>query len=181
MSDDYLDPVRSPAPAVFTALERIDQAQAAAASAVDELEAVAVDCDNPEQLSFGLDLARRIKRSIGDIERQLEQAIAHSTDEPRFEVPLLGAVQVRRRTRRTGWDHEALDRAAVQAIADKERLDEQIVHAVVADYRQLLSVGAAKAAFAKATGHDLDEFCTVTPDGVSVQITIPGPPARVGD
>jgi hypothetical protein len=174
MSDDY---TTDPGP--FTALERIDRAQAAAGSVADELETIAIDCDNREHLAFALDLARRIKRTIGDTERQLEQAIASSSDEPRFDVELLGSVQVRRRARRTGWDHEALDRVAVPAIADKEQIDEETVHAVVADYRQLFSVGAAKAAFAKATGYDLDEFCTVTPDGVSVQITTPGSAPRL--
>lgn len=176
MSDDYHTDPRP-----FTALERIDQAQAAAVRAVEELEAVATDCDNRELLAFALDLARRTKRSLGDTERQLEQAIAASSDEPRFDVEQLGLVQVRRRARRTGWDHEALDRAAVPAIADKEKIDEQIVHAVIADYRQLFSVGAAKSAFAKATGYDLDEFCTITPDGVSVQITTPGSAPRLVD
>ena len=178
MSDDYhTDPVREPAPPVFTTLERIDRAQAAAAQTVDELEAI--DTDDREHLAFALDLARRIKRSVGDMERQLERAVAEASPDPRFEVAQLGSIQVRRRTRRTAWDHEGLDRAAAVAIADKENVEESIVHDVIADYRQLMSVGAAKTAFGKATGYDLDEFCTVTPDGISVQITTPESAPRI--
>ena len=178
MSDDYhTDPVREPAPPVFTALERIDRAQAAATEAIDELEAI--DSDNPEHLAFALDLARRIKRSAGDMERQLERAIAEASDEPRFEVAMLGSIQVRRRVRRTGWDHEGLDRAAAVAIADKENIDEALVAAVVADYRQLFSVGAAKAAFPKVTGYDLDEFCVEEPQAPSVTITTPDSAPRI--
>lgn len=178
MSDDYhTDPVREPAPPVFTTLERIDRAQAAAAEAVDELEAI--DSDNPEHLAFALDLARRIKRSIGDVERDLERAVAETSNEPRFEVAMLGSIQVRRRTRRTEWDHPALDRAAAVAIADKENVEEGIVHDVIADYRQLFSVGAAKTAFAKVTGYDLDEFCKEEPQAPSVTITTPDSAPRI--
>ena len=177
MSDDYTGPVREPAPPVFTALERIDRAQAAAVEVIDELEAI--DSDNPEHLAFALDLARRIKRSVGDVERQLERAVAETADGPRFEVELLGSVQVRRRVRRTEWDRPGLNRVAAMAIADKEDIDEEIVHRVIADFAELFSVGAAKAAFAKATGYDLDEFCVEEPQAPSVTITTPESAPRI--
>jgi hypothetical protein len=172
MSDDY-----HTEPPVFTALERIDRAQAAASETIEELEAI--DTDNPEHLAFALDLTRRVKRSVGDVERQLERAVAETADEPRFEVAMLGSVQVRRRVRRTEWDRPGLDRAAAVAIADKENLDEQIVHDVIADYRELFSVGAAKTAFAKATGYDLDEFCVEEAQAPSVTITTPDSAPRI--
>jgi len=177
MSDDY-----HTEPPVFTALERIDRAHAAAATVIDELEAI--DSDEPATLAFALELVREVKRSLGDQERALVQAVADCSDERQFEVPDLGVVQIRFGMKRTGWQKDDVAREFVRAFGARYDLTDDVLTLVtkaLEDFRDVVSVSGAKKPFVAYTGRELDEFCEEEPQGVSVQITTPGPPARIED
>lgn len=159
----------------------LDQAQNDAGRAAHDLQEFVTLCDERDKLAFALDLMRQIKRTIGDIERDCENQIAQCSDDNQFDVEQLGHVQIRRSKRRTKWDHEGLYKAVAKSYIYKSEREMSPTEAVelLETYRECVSTGAGKNAFADYTGHDLDEYCKEEPGSISVQITTPESAPRI--
>lgn len=141
--------------------------------------------DRPSTLAFCLDQIRATKRTLSDLERECEAAIANASDEKMFDVDSLGRVEIHRRLKRSKWDHEGVAAAVARTITKDPNLaigDGSIrVRDIIEQYRECVSTGAAKVAFEDFTGHERDEFCEVEDGGVSVRIAKPDNTARIED
>lgn len=143
--------------------------------ALTELHHEALIADEPADLARALAALRDLKQDAATIYSEVEERYLGSLDEygQRVEVPGLGLVETHKRTKRTGWDHDALVVDVLDALATVEEVDEiadldpwQAVAAV----RECISFGAGKVTGLRNRGLQPDEYCLEQPDGWSVQL-----------
>ena len=142
---------------IMTPQEHADEALREAGRAALGWRAVVTYSDRADVLVAALNDLRVAKRTLTDLERDYEAAIEAASDERRFDIDGLGAVEVHRSARRTGWDHDAMESEFIRSFPESMR---DVAGAVALRFRRCFSVGGAKAGFTEMTGRDLDEFCT---------------------
>ena len=148
-------------------LHRFDVWLAEAAHAADELAAQG-DLDG---LALWLAQARHMRRSLGDIERILEDHTATLMRTKRYEHPTLGVLERRKGADRKNWDWEAL-RPAVFAVL-LTRHEGSVLDALDAFFADVFTLTPSKAPKLSGVRNlhlDPDEFCEVSPGRTSVQI-----------
>lgn len=145
--------------------EQVDYALTEAGRAARGWLAVNANSSDPAILAAALNDLRATKRTLTLIERELEVTLDEVIDreeiEPgvevqRVEVEGFGVVEVKRSPRRTGWDHEAMDRAFLRTFPESMR---DVAGAVQNRMRRCFSIGGAKKEFTELTDTSLDEYC----------------------
>lgn len=125
---------------------------------------------------------RDLRASLRDTLTELEhEFVASMNGDKKLEVDGLGEFAVKRKTSRTGWDHDALISAVVARIVDEpsmvwdpttgEMLPPNAIGANVARrLRDAISFGAGKVTGLRALGLDPDEYCHEEDAGYGVQL-----------
>lgn len=140
---------------------------------------------NAEQLGIILCAIRDARTDLATLAARVERDLLLEAGERHFVVEGLGEFTVKRRTKRTAWQHEQMVAAVVSRVMDEpatitdpesgERLPYATIgHNVAARLRECVSFGAGKVTGLRAIGLQPDEFCSEQPDGYSVAL-----PARV--
>lgn len=136
----------------------------------------AAACTDRDRLAACLADMRSARAQVNEAYADVEKALLAVAGEKRFEVPMVGVVEVKRRTKRSGWDHDYLLRAVLDSrrvnTATGEIVDETPVDKVASVYA-LKGYNASLEAI-RARGLDPDEFCRAEPDGWSVKLPTRG-------
>lgn len=125
--------------------------------------------DDLPDMARVLCILRDLKQDAATVYADVEGLMLALMDDRRVEVTGLGVFEAKRRTKRTGWDHDALAVDVIDAVVtdlgeDMTPLD---------TYRELkaaFSIGAGKVTRLRELGLEPDEYCQETPDGWSVQL-----------
>lgn len=158
--------------------EMVDQALQDFGRGSGALREIAEGSDRRTTLVYALDVIRAARRTLSDIERETEEAIAAASDDRQFDVEEVGRVEIRRSTQRVRWDHEGIVKAFAAAYSDQTSVPPDSIMDVIDTFRDCVSTGAAKKKFVEFTGHDLDEFSEVKQDRLSVKVVSPDPIPR---
>lgn len=125
---------------------------------------------------------RELRADLANTYDLVERRLVIAMDGARHRnVPDVGEVEVKRRTKRTAWDHDALIPAVVARIVDEpgivwngdtgERFPPNAIGTNLARrLRDCISFGAGKVTGLRALGLQPDEFCTERDDGYAVTI-----------
>lgn len=168
MSDTIIDPATGE-----ILDDSIELARRQLGQALTELGTEAMLADDPADLARALAYLRDLKQDAATIYTDVEARYLGSLEEygQRVEVPGLGLVETHRRTKRTGWDHDALVADVLDAAAGDDRtIDDLDPWEAVAALRECISFGAGKVTGLRARGLQPDEYCKETPDGWTVQL-----------
>lgn len=135
-----------------------------------------------DQLVHLLIAIRDVRADLASFAADVTKDLLAYADEKRFVVPGVGEVEIKKSTKRTGWDSESLTRRLV-ALA----LDERIVDESTGEYEPAWEAVARvlmdcarptwRVTPLRARGIDESEYCVVTPDGWDVRL----PPRRSDD
>ena len=155
--------------------DSIEVARRQLGQALTELGNEAMLADQPADLARALAYLRDLKQDAATIYTDVEARYLDHLEEhgQRVEVPGLGLVETHRRTKRTGWDHDALVVDVLQATADEAGVTEVAEldpWQAVAALQLAISFGAGKVTRLRALGLQPDEYCKETPDGWTVQL-----------
>lgn len=126
------------------------------------------DTDAPD-LARALAVLRDLKQDAATVYADVEQQLLGTMGDRRVEVPGLGVVEAHRRTRRTGWDHDALAADVIDVLVTDAGEDLAPLE-VARELQAAISFGAGKVTRLRALGLAPDEYCQETPDGWSVQL-----------
>ncbi len=148
----------------------IDLARRTIGEGLTQLVDEAIGSDDPAEVARALAALRDLKADAATVFADVEQHLLACMGERTLEVPGLGLFESKRKTKRTGWDHDALvkdviartDGCAISGLPDAEE--------TAAALRECISFGAGKATGLRARGLQPDEYCSETPDGYSVQL-----------
>lgn len=157
----------------MTLYDKVSEAGHLLADGDREVEAV----ENFDDAVLTLLALRDVKRVVAEVFDRLETHALSLMGAKRVEVPGVGLVESKRRTKRTKWDHDDVFRTLTARLADEEVLflDEddhplprtQVVANVVDRLREALTPSWKVTGLA-ALGLDSDEFCATQPDGFSL-------------
>lgn len=156
---------------------------AVAAQALESAALFLADEANADDVALCLYDMASVKRLAGrvyaDMERHYLSLCSDPSDRKR-EVLGVGLVEVRKRTKRTGWRMDELIPVVVARALDERKADEETGEiereavAVARAMRECLSISTGKVTGLRARGIQPDEFCLEEPDGYSV--VLPAPP-----
>lgn len=157
--------------------DSITLAQHAIGQALTDLhrETLTLSDSDPQQVADcarALCILRDLKADAATVFADVEQHLLGMMGDRRLEVPGLGVFESHRRTKRTGWDHDALVRAVVRTVPEEAVGNAYMVDPidVAAALRECISFGAGKVTGLRARGLEPDEYCKETPDGWSLQL-----------
>jgi hypothetical protein len=135
----------------------------------------------PEALSIMLAAIRDCRAGLNVLYQRVEADLLLTAGEKRFVVEGMGEVQIKRKTKRTQWDHDRLLAAVIARVMDEPAtiFDEEtgellpyvtIGHNVGRRIRECVSLGAGKVTGIRAIGLSPDEFCVEEVEGYSVAL-----------
>lgn len=150
--------------------EKLDQTVGLAIETCAGFQEVQIESDQRTTLSYALAAVRATRRTLADIERDLEQSIADSSDDVKFDVDQLGRVQILKNKRRVKWEKDAVVKEFALAYSKMTSVPPDSVVDVIDHFRDCVSMGAAKKPFEEFTGRELGEFCEEHDNGISVRI-----------
>lgn len=128
------------------------------------------DTDFPA-LARALLVLRDLKQDAATIYSDLEALALTLMGDHRVEVTGLGVFESHRRTKRTGWDHDALVADVLSAAAGEfEEVADLDPWEAVRALRECISFGAGKVTGLRSRGLQPDEYCAEKPDGWSLQL-----------
>ncbi len=151
------------------------------AEALTSLGALVADYDDDREhysrddLVRLLMLLREVRAELAAVADEVTRDLLAHADTKRFVVPEIGEVAIRKSTKRTQWDHEALTRVVVARALDERLVDEdtgeyEAAHEAVARVLSECSRPSWRVTPLRARGIDDSEFCTVTENGWDVQL-----------
>lgn len=147
--------------------------------ALDTLMVAAKETADPITAALVLAELRDIKQDAARVYVEVENCLLAVMGERRLEVPGVGAVESKRRTRRTQWQHDDAFRAVVARIADEPgvfydedgvRMPPATMAANVVERLRDVLTPSWKVTGLRALGLSPDEYCSETPDGWSIQL-----------
>lgn len=154
---------------------------AATADILGELDWLTAEAQRPDaeanDVAEILAALRDIKQDAARAYDEVEKALLALMGERKLEVPGLGVIESKRKTKRNGWRHDELIPVLVARALDERVFDpgtgeaqERESETVARVLRECISFGAGKVTGLRARGIQPDEYCTETPDGWSVQL-----------
>lgn len=151
---------------------------------LDSIEAEidrAADEGERDELVGILVAIRDVRADLGSLAKWAEARLLPLAGEKRWQVPSIGEVTIRRKTKRTGWRHDEMLPALIARIMDeKETLYDpetgellpyvQIGHNLTRRLRSCVSFGAGKVTGLREIGLQPDEWCNEESDGWGVEL-----------
>jgi len=153
--------------------EKLHQTVGLATETCTGFQEVQVESDQRTTLAYALAAVRATRRTLADIEKDLEKSIVAASDDMKFDVDQLGRVQILGNTKRTKWDKDAVVHEFARAYSKITSIPPDSVIDVIDQFRDCVSIGGAKKPFEEFTGHELGEFCQEKDNGKSVRIDEP--------
>lgn len=154
--------------------DTIEIARRQLGTAITELHHEALLADDPADLARALACARDFKADLATVYKDIEDRLIGSWPEHGdLEVPTLGLFGLHRRTKRTGWDHDALVADVLDAAATDvgvETTGDLDPWIAVAALRKAISFGAGKVTALRQLGLQPDEYCREEHDGMTVEL-----------
>lgn len=152
--------------------DTIEIARRQLGTAITELHHEALLADDPADLARALACARDFKADLATVYRDIEDRLIGSWPEQGdLEVPTLGLFGLHRRTKRTGWDHDALVHDVLDAAAGPDRPVADLTGWEAAEaLRKAISFGAGKVTALRQLGLQPDEYCREEQDGMTVEL-----------
>jgi hypothetical protein len=146
-----------------------------ARDAEDDIDADPRISDNPEALTYVLAAIRDCRADLAALYAKVELMLLAAAGERRFLVDGLGEVEIRRSTKRTQWDSEALTRRLVAMARDERILDEKTgeyepPEEAVARVLSECVRPSWRVTPLRARHIDETEYCTVEEGAYSVQL-----------
>lgn len=134
----------------------------------------AADLDRDELVHW-LAYLRDLKAELATFFQTVERDLMAHADERRWVTPGIGEVTVRKATKRTEWDSEALTRVLVARALDERVLDEstgefEASHEAVARVLSECARPSWRVTPLRARGIDPSEFCAERDGGYSVEL-----------
>lgn len=144
---------------------------------LNEIDQHHTDVTNPEDVAHLLADLRDHKARVAEVFSTVEKHLLTLAGEKKLEVPGLGLVEIKRRTKRAKWQHDVLIPVIVARALDERVFDpvtgeaeEREAMTVARALRECISFGAGKVTGLRARGIDESEFCRVEPDGWAIQL-----------
>lgn len=138
---------------------------------------------HPEELAFGIDAIRTLRRDLATLERRAEELCADAMDTKVMEVEGLGAIERTRATVRREWKSDDLVKEIVTvSLIDQETAEipsspvEAVARVVTAiqECAPLTSSTGWRIRALEKWGISPEDFCCETPGKVSIRIHQPG-------
>lgn len=159
----------------MTVADRLSAAIADAHQAMNDVDREVGEMTNPHELAHLLADLADLKKAASEVYRTVEAIYVGSAGEKTMEIPGVGVVEIKKVTKRTQWDNDALWRTVVARARDEvERDDEGYpLESEVETVSRILrdcAYPSWKVTGLRAHGIQEDEYCVVTPDGWSVKL-----------
>ena len=122
--------------------------------------------DDAATLAEALVAIRSCRSRLSKLDKAIEQELASVAGEKRFVIDGYGEFTVRRSTRRSQWENEALTRKVVALALDERRLDDETgeyepAHDAVARVLAECARPSWRVTPLRARGIQVDEYCIV--------------------
>ena len=121
---------------------------------------------------------RDLKRLVGELQTVCERHGLSLMPDRKVEVPGVGLVESKRRTKRTQWDHASLWRILTAYALDERKVDEETgeyepAEQAVARVLKECAAPTWRVTALRARGLQIDEFCVEEVDGWSLVLPSP--------
>lgn len=146
-----------------------------AKDAEDDYDADPNVTNNPDALAIVLGAIRDARADLAALAKKVETDLLAVAGAQRFLVDGFGEVEVRRNTKRTQWDSEALTRKLVALALDERKLNEgtgeyEPAHEAVARVLSECARPSWRVTPLRTRHIQVDEYCHEEMDGYSVQL-----------
>lgn len=145
-------------------------------TALDRLDTIADELDDPQVLAATLlDLAS-VKRQAGEVYAHVEKSLLEVVGERTLDVPNLGRFTVKKTVKRSGWVWDRLVPDLVEKARQERRFNQDSGEvegegeATARVLRDCVGFSYAKVTGLKARQLNADEYCTIDGETWSVQL-----------